>query len=205
MQVTAVPVGSKGFDTVTVLTAGSAAALKAAGANFVVRYLGGITPSELSEIVSTGLGCQLVTYSRAPGWLPTAAMGTSDGTNDVAQLQALGVPGGALLWIDLEGSGGDAADTAAWVTARAAEIVAAGYIAGLYVGSGCVLNGTQLYDLVDITRYWRAFNSGLPEPLPCGYCQFQLYPPNQPVAGVEIDYDYSAFDYEGRAPTMLTA
>jgi hypothetical protein len=203
MQIAPVPVGSRGADMVTVLTSSTAAGLKALGYDFVVRYLGGLSFTELSEILSAGLGCQLVTYSRAPGWLPTAAMGASDGANDVAQLKALGVPEGVLLWIDLEGSGDDATDTAGWVEARAAAIVAAGYVAGLYVGSGCVLDGPQLYALGSVTRYWRAYNAGIPEPDPAGFCQYQLFPGEMTVGGVLVDIDFAQQDYKGRVPIML--
>jgi hypothetical protein len=131
-------------------------------------------------------------------------MGAQDGALDVSRLKALGVPSTMVVWIDLEGSAGNAADTAVWVEARAKVLVDAGYIAGLYVGSGCVLNGQQLYALVNITRYWRAFNSGIETP-ECGWVQMQLFPPNQTLDGVLVDLDVTQEDYHGRLPTMLTA
>jgi hypothetical protein len=204
MKLVTISVGSVGVDTDTPLTATLATALANQKVDFVVRYLGSITSAELSAIQSAGIGVSLVTYSRGPGWMPTAVMGASDGATDVSRLQALGVPPGTLLWIDLEGSGGTEPDTAAWVNARSAAIVAAGYVAGLYVGSGCVLNSAQLYALPDITRYWRAFNEGIPTPQ-CGFCQMQLFPPNQMVSVIEVDFDVVQEDYENRLPTMLVA
>jgi hypothetical protein len=115
MNVVPILSGSKGADTDTVLTAASAAALAKQGVTFVVRYLGSVTPEEIVAITSAGVGVSLVTFSRAPGWMPTAALGASDGATDVARLKALGVPTEMVVWIDLEGSGGSAADTAAWV------------------------------------------------------------------------------------------
>ena len=204
MRIIQTPIGSRGADMASALTAESAAGLKAEGLFFVVRYLGGLSTDELAAILATGLAVGLVTYSRAPGWHPSAAIGATDGAVDVAHLTALGIPKGALVWIDLEGSSGDSAATAAWLTSRAAEIVAAGYVAGVYVGDGCVLNGPELYAVPGVTRYWGAFNRGIPEPQ-CGFCQRQLYPPNQVLAGVEIDYDTPSGDYEGRTPSVLAS
>lgn len=202
MNLVSVPCGSYGIDCATILTAASAAGLRAASIDFVARYLGQITPDELAIILAAGLGLELVTFSRAPGWSPSAALGTADGDTDVARLRTLGVPAGMVVWIDLEGSGGDATSTAAWVNARAAVLVAAGFVAGLYVGAGCVLDAAELYALPQVTRYWRAFNLGIPEPA-CGFCQFQLFPPDQMLAGVRVDLDFTQEDYMRRAPTML--
>jgi hypothetical protein len=134
--------------------------------------------------------------------MPSATLGLQDGERDVLQLKALGIPEEMVVWIDLEGSGGDAADTAAWVNARAQQLVNAGYVAGLYVGDSCVLNAAQLYALPNITRYWRGFNQGIPE-VSCGFCQFQIFPPNQTFQGVLVDFDFTQSDYDGRVPTML--
>lgn len=202
MKLASVPVAARGIDTVTTIGSAVAIALAAAHIDFVVRYLGGITEQELEGVLSSGLGLELVTYSRAPGWLPNAGMGTSDGNTDVSRLKALGVPAGMLLWLDLEGSGGSAADTSAWIEARAAAVVAGGYEAGLYVGDGCVLDAAELYAIPNVTRYWRAFNQGIPEPA-CGFAQQQLYEPEQTLCGLSVDYNVAARDYRGRAPTML--
>jgi hypothetical protein len=204
VKVVPVPLGSRGADMAAALTFTNAADLKTAGLDYVTRYVGGISGAELALIHAAGLGLQLVTYSRAPGWTPSAALGAGDGAGDVAHLHALGIPAGMLVWIDLEGVSGSAADVIAWVEARAAALVGAGYIAGLYVGAGEVLNAAQLYALRGVTRYWRAFNQGIPEPR-CGWCQFQTFPPNQTLHGVEIDRDFVQSDYEGRTPLMLVA
>jgi hypothetical protein len=192
-------------DCDTALTVPLIASMKQAkDLDFVVRYLGSVTTLEITDILESGLGLQLVTFSRVPGWMPTVEMGTEDGRTDVLRLQALGIPSGMLVWIDLEGSSGDAADTMAWINARAQILVQTGYVAGLYVGSQSVLNAVQLYALPDISRYWRAFNQGIPEPQ-CGWCQTQLFPPNQQLGGVEVDWNYTQTDFKGRVPMMLIA
>ena len=204
MKIAPVLCGSFGIDCATVLTAESAAGLKGTPIDFVARYLGQLTPPELAIILEAGLGVELVTFSHAPGWEPSAALGNDEGHVDVARLAELGIPTGMVVWIDLEGSGGDAAATAAWVNARATVLVEAGYVAGLYVGAGCVLDGAELYALPHVTRYWRAFNEGIPEPA-CGFCQFQLFPPDQTLAGVLVDLDFTQEDYARRTPMMLVA
>lgn len=205
MRVVDVPVGWRGVDCATPVTVDAARALKARGVDFVVRYLGQVTAAELAVLFDAGLGVELVTFSRAPGWDPSAELGTKDGDEDVARLVVeLKIPPGMVVWIDLEGPAGDAAVVAEWVSARASRLVNAGFIAGLYVGDGCVLNGEQLYALPEVTRYWRAFNYGIPEPA-CGFCQFQLYPPDIAMAGILVDLDFSQHDHGDRAPTMLVS
>jgi Domain of unknown function (DUF1906) len=204
MKVIDVPHGARGADMVQTLTDSTAAALKAAGFDFVVRYLGGLSPAELAIILAAGLGVELVTYSRAPGWAPSLDMGLADGRTDRGHLDALGIPPGMVVWIDLEGARGTSAEVSDWVTARASTLTNVGFVAGVYAGAGCVLNAAELYSLKGVTRYWRAFNQGIPEPA-CGFCQFQTFPPNQTRAGVLVDVDFVQSDYHGRFPTMLVA
>lgn len=203
MNVVPIVPGSRGLDTDTPISANLAKTFYALKFDFVVRYLSDVTVAELGAILASGLGLALVTHARAPGWLPTEAMGASDGAADVAALKALGVPSSMVLFIDLEGSGGDAIDTAAWADARSKAVVDAGYIAGLYVGDRCVLSAAELYVLPNVTRYWTGFNRGIPEPQ-CGWCLLQLFPPDQVVAGLQADLDCSQQDYAGRLPTMIT-
>jgi len=207
MKLGSFSVGQVGVDCDTVLDSSSAPALKAAGLFFVVRYLGSLSAAELSTILAAGLAVQLVTFSRAPGWTPSAELGTQDGATDVQQLATLSVPQGVTVWIDLEGvnpaTPNAAAAVMAYVEARAAALVAAGYVAGLYVGAGSLLTGASLYKLTGVTRYWQAFNQGIPEVATCGYCQEQLYPPDQTISGIEVDYDVVSSDYLGRYPTGI--
>lgn len=202
MNVVPITPGTRGVDTDTQVSVSFAQILANNRFDFVVRYLSDVTSDELVTILDAGLGLSLVTHARALGWTPSAELGASDGAADVAKLKALGIPEGMVVWIDLEGSGGDATDTAAWVNARSKALVDAGYIAGLYVGNLCVLDAQQLYELPYVTRYWSAFNFGIPQPS-CGFCQIQLYPPDMVVGGLEVDLDFVQQDYHGRLPTML--
>ena len=204
MKIVPCPPGARGADMVSTLTPAHATALRNAGLSYVVRYLGGLSAPEMQDILASGLGLQLVTYSRAPGWRPTAEMGSADGALDVLRLGELGVAEGMLVWIDLEGAhSGSVTDVARWLDARSRCLVDAGYLAGVYVGDSCVLNGAELYARPHVTRYWRAFNSGIPEPQ-CGWCQLQSQP-NTMLAGVLVDHDVAQADNDGRLPLMLTA
>lgn len=196
------PFPALGTDSVTALTSTSAAALKANGMKFAVRYLGSVTSAELSDILNAGLLFMPVTFSRAPGWVPTAATGASDGAEDVLHLQALGLPQGCTVWIDLEGVDASAPASAVsdWVNARSAAITGAGFDAGLYVGYSPVLDGAQLYALPNINRYWCAYN-GTTEP-GCGFCMLQLNKTTT-LAGVEVDVDCVQYDFKNRLPNMV--
>jgi hypothetical protein len=203
MVVQPAPFPALGFDCVTVLDAGRASALKAAGMKFCLRYLGSVTAAELATILAAGLMFMPVTFSRAPGWVPTQALGTADGQQDVEHLKAAGIPQGCTVWIDLEGAAGSAAAVAAWVNARAVVIRSAGYDVGLYVGAGDVLNGQQLYALANIDRYWKSL-SDVPTPEPCGFSMLQLWK-TITVAGTEIDVDCIQYDYKDRLPMCVGA
>jgi hypothetical protein len=205
MNVLAAPFPALGFDTIATITDDSAAALKAAGMSFGIRYLGGVSANEVQSILNAGLYFMPVTYSRAPGWVPTATMGQQDGAIDVGHLRTLGLPKACTVWIDLEGVAPSTSASAveAWVNARSAAIVAAGWEAGLYIGDSPVLNSAQLYSLPNINRYWKAWNLGIPEPR-CGFCMMQL---NKTItlASVEVDIDCIQYDYEGRLPSVIGA
>lgn len=202
MVVQPAPFPALGYDCITVMDATRASALKAAGMAFAIRYLGSVTAAELAIILDAGLLFMPVTFSREPGWVPTPGMGTQDGQVDVQHLQALGLPKGCTVWIDLEGvaSTVSAADVATWINDRAAVIQAAGYDAGLYVGAGDGLDGGQLYALANINRYWRSL-SDVPQPS-CGWALMQLYK-TVTLAGTEVDIDCVQFDFQDRLVSMV--
>jgi hypothetical protein len=63
------------------------------------------------------------------------------------------------LWCDLEGVAGgtSAGDVTAYCNAWAAQVAAAGYVPGLYVGYEPGLSSQELYDLA-FANYWGAYN-----------------------------------------------
>jgi hypothetical protein len=188
-----------GFDTVSVLNDAAAAALRAAGMRFAVRYLGSLKGDEVSSILKAGLALMPVTYSRASGWTPTGELGQEDGSSAVADAKAAGFPAGVTVWCDLEGCAGTVETTSAYVNAWAGVVRDAGFDPGLYVGSGQALDGAQLYALA-VDRYWRSF-SQVPDPT-CGWSMIQLYK-TVTVAGTSVDVDVIQYDYRARLPNWL--
>lgn len=197
--------GALGVDTVATITRPQALSLAKHGYSFVVRYLGGITAGEVADIFFAGLALMLVGYSRSVGWLPTAALGSSDGVSAVAHLKALALPKGLTVWCDLEGMGGTAADTVAYAEAWGEQVNAAGYVPGVYVGAGIPLDSQQLYALNNIHAYWHSC-SEVPNVDRCGYQMYQLNPPNiifakdAGVAALAVDIDVIQQDHAGRLP-----
>lgn len=203
MVVQPTPFPALGYDCVTPMDAARASALKTAGMAFCLRYLGSVTSAELAIILNAGLLFMPVTFSRAPGWIPTAAMGTADGQQDYQHLKAAGIPTGCTVWIDLEGCAGSPTAVAQWINARATVLRSAGYDVGLYVGAGDVLNGQQLYALSTIDRYWKSL-SDVPTPETCGFCMLQLWKTVM-IAGTEVDVDCIQYDYKDRLPMCVGA
>jgi hypothetical protein len=192
-------VGALGADMSTVLTAASAAGLKAEGVRFAVRYLGGMTAAELLGILSAGLALIPVTYADQ-----------FDGPSSVAELHALGIPAGCTVFLDVEGIqlGMAPAVLIAKINAWAAALEAGGWQPGLYCGAGSLLTSAELFSL-GVVRYWAGMsriadrNGQLAEPQ-CGWSMRQLYD-TQSIAGIEVDVDVIGKDWLGRLPTWVTA
>lgn len=194
-----------GVDTVARVTRAKAEWLRAHGYSFVVRYLGSITPSELAIVHRAGLACMFVTYSRGVGWIPSEAVGRTDGDAAVAHAQALDVPRGATLWLDLEGCAGPPRATSDWAETAAIVLRNAGYECGLYVGAmPGGLDADGLWKLRGVTRYWRSC-SRVPEPSVRGFCMSQLRPHNQHVGPVWCDVNVVENDYRGDRPHWVIA
>ena len=189
-----------GIDTVQVLDAEACRFLVKEGYLFAVRYLGGIKKEELDRILCSGLAMMPVTYSRKAGWTPSGSLGKADGEKSVRQLSDLSMSKGCTAWLDLEGCAGPKEQTEAWINAWASEIKSAGYMPGLYVGAGTGgLDGTDLYKLPNIKRYWRSC-SMVPDPLPRSWSMMQLYPPNIKLGPMIVDVDVVCKDWKNDIP-----
>ena len=194
-------VGSRLVDCVTKLTAASARALRAAGADGAIRYLGSLDAAELDAILEAGLGLMPVCYEAHPqDWLPTSVLGQLDGALAVDHAHGAGILPGTSLWCDLEAMGGSAADTIAYAVAWCAEVEPAGFVPGGYIGSGVTLSTEQLYAL-PFRGYWHSL-SEVPNVARVGYQLVQLYPTTH-LAGIEVDIDFSQHDKAGRAPQWM--
>lgn len=193
-------VGMRGIDAVQLVDAIHARDLKAAGIDYVVQYLGSVSPIGVQDIVAAGLAFSPVTYADK-----------FDGDAAARELVNLGVPAGVTAWLDLEGApimAMQPADLIIEINAWAHAVTASGFQPGLYIGSPQPLTGDELYALA-VVRYWKApsnvidRNGVLTQPR-CGFCQYQLWP-SQTVAGVWADYDFIQEDLEGRLPTWCVA
>jgi hypothetical protein len=199
MRIAVATHAARGTDSITSLTVQTAQMFAANGIDFVIRYLGSITPQELSWILTAGLAFMPVTFADV-----------FDGNKAVDQLQTLGIPTGATVWLDLEGIGPSItpATLIQRINAWALEIKAAGYLPGLYCGANGQLTSKELYSLL-VVRYWKSLsrvedrNGQIAEP-DCGYSMLQLYPTTS-QNGVSVDKNIVCQDYQGRMPTWIVA
>lgn len=190
MVIQPAPFPALGIDCVTVLDATSAAALKAQGISFAIRYLGSVTASELEAILDAGLLASVVTYADQ-----------FDGPSTIRELTALGIPEGVTVWLDVESVHEDAQTLIASINNWASHVSALGWQPGLYVGANQPLTGEQLYQL-RVVRYWKSM-SQVTEPS-CGWSMVQAYKTTT-IAGTQVDVDYVTYDYQSRLPMMVSA
>ncbi|HET9364918.1 MAG TPA: DUF1906 domain-containing protein [Candidatus Angelobacter sp.] len=194
--------GLLGFDSNTVITAAAAQNFFAQGYRFCLRYLsrGPESPSDLSApeaevILQSGLALMAVQHVRKAGWQPTGALGQQDGQDAAQNASDVGFPSGVSIWCDLEGvlSGTVAQDVIDYCDSWFTEVANAGYVPGLYVGSSCVLNEQQLFNL-KFQHYWRS-QSNVPNVGSRGYQMIQLFP-EVPVNGIKVDIDVTQSDFK---------
>lgn len=192
-------------DTWQIITAEKAKALKASGIAGVIRYTDNLTAQEIQGLLSAGLKIGFVSSCRGTGWVPTSDMGTRDGKAALAKLKSLGVPVGVTVWADVEGSGGTAQDSVAYLEARGKVLETAGYQHGLYEGYGQKATGAQLAALHYTHGYWAALALAEPRPSGIGWNMIQLMPGNQSLAGVIVDMNVVQQDQKGRTPKFAAA
>jgi hypothetical protein len=200
-------VGARGWDSVNATDDVMAAKMRATGMEFTVRYLGLLTPRERDVVLVHDLALMPVTLCRAPGWLPSEALGLQDGAEAVRHLDGL-LPKGCTVGRDLEGPGGNAQSVVDYVNAWCRPVREAGYDPGLYVGYGCHLTGAQLEDLA-VDRYWHSLSrvaddlGATAEPR-AGWCMHQLYATTT-WHGYTVDVNFIQRDYRNRLPNWVVA
>jgi len=204
--------GLTGFDVNQVLSAAQASAIKNAGYDFCIRYIprpgnspaGNLSNAEAVNILNAGLALMAVQHVSLPGWAPTAALGTANGTTAAQYAsQTVGLPAGVNIWCDLEevATGTTAANVIAYCQAWYAAVSAAGYVPGLYVGWNVVLNSSQLYNNLSFKHYWEAYNADLP----VATRGYQLKQHTQVmVSGIEIDPNTTYTDNLGGTALWLS-
>ncbi|MCA9685183.1 MAG: DUF1906 domain-containing protein [Myxococcales bacterium] len=210
-----------GFDTASYVDLDKAKAMRAAGYAFVARYLrrdqhvnqnpdlsgGAVSLSvlELRQLLAADLQVSLVQFGDGK-LVPSAEQGTTVGAAAAANARALGAPSSVTLWCDVEWSSGAAPTEPQpvldYINAWAAQVVAGGYRAGLYVGPNVPVDGKSLYyDLPKITGYWKAASktSWVAER------GFQIIQGLSftTAEGLNIDPDMAAYDGRGDRCTVI--
>lgn len=210
MKLVKVPIGAIGCDMLTPLSPYVAVALYGylrarSAAPFVVRYLENLTSQELISNLAAGLGVMLVGESRAPGWIPSAILGSADGLRLVTKAKIIGAPSGAQIWCDLETplSTVEHSDIAAYVE-KWCDVVNPSFEGVGYIGSGLPSTPSQLYSL-PFKGYWHSLSNVQPV-ANVDYMMIQLYPTmtlQLPTGPLQVDMDVVQQDKKSRAPTMI--
>lgn len=193
-------VGARGIDSIILLNDVQCKDLRASGVDFAMQYLGSVTADGVHRILDAGLAFMPVTYANK-----------TNGASAVIHVKGLGLPAGCTVWLDIEGVTDDAVTIKKKINDWCVEIIAAGYMPGMYVGAGCPLTSIELYSLKTV-RYWHSVsrvtdrNGALAEPA-CGWAMHQLHPPNLKWAdtGIIVDVDCIQQDYRGRVPAWVVA
>ncbi|MDR5760984.1 glycoside hydrolase domain-containing protein [Caballeronia sp. LZ035] len=199
--------GAHGFDCNVPLTAATAKAMRQKGFDFCVRYLSRLAPegggdlssAESKAILSGGLGLMAVQHVSRPHWVPNATLGEQFGAGAAANAQAIGLPQGLILWLDLEGikDGVAAGDVIAYCNAWFEKVEGAHYKTGVYVGANCILSGEELFFRLTTQHYWRS-GSHVPDIPQRGYQMVQFISPTPDVVnGIAIDRNVTMTDSFG--------
>lgn len=215
----AAPSGVKGFDLNFILTKQQADAFWNAGFRFALRYVGRVnmkaerdlSADEAERLLSRGFALMPVQHvegtPKHPTWMPTPEKGALYGANAAKFAQQIGFPPGVNVWLDLESvsESAAAADVIAYCNNWYAEVAAAKYVPGVYIGYGPGLTGQQLYSRLRFEHYWKAYNANDDvKPRPRGYQMEQTTSHGEAVGGVQgTDYDVDTTYVDGMGGTVL--
>ena len=210
-QVSMAAPGLLGFDTPNPLNPALAQRYFNQGYRFCLRYVShaeapsttytDLTASEAQGIIDAGLALMIVQHPPLEGWVANAQVGEQFGRCAAAHSKDAGLPAGVNVWMDLEGikTGTSASDVIAFCNAWIANVEAAGYVSGVYIGANPILTADQLYWDVKTKHYWRGGSSvqaGVSADIPPrGYQLVQrVYDAGKPN---EFDSDYTQTDNFG--------
>ncbi len=207
MKAESAGVGARVVDSLPFSQSGTetqAKALKANGVDGLAGYLGAMNAARLNYLMSAGLGYTPVTFGNV-------LTHQTPGTGSVKLCQALALPHGIHVWLDLEGT--DVFNTAPSILIGKVNdwancIEDAGYIPVLYVGVPQPLTSDELWKL-HVRGYWRGQGSirdranALAEPA-CGWMMTQAWPSHN-RAGVWVDDNQAGWDYRKRGLIWVIA
>lgn len=151
--------------------------------------------ADAAAATAAGLGVALFQGYFAP-YFQDPAQATTRGAYAVAQATSIGYPHGAVIFLDWESAAVSASVGIDWINAWAAEVVRAGFAAGLYVGVPQPLSADELYlALPNVHLYWRSLSGSTVGVATRGYAITQSG--RGPLAGVAVDDDASGADHLG--------
>jgi hypothetical protein len=211
------PSGSKGFDCNTPLTSTTAADFRKAGFAFALRYVprnyvtdpaspsGNITRAEAEIILKAGLALMIVQHVAASPWDPTGELGMTYGQFAASNCQAIGLPRGVNVFLDLEGvrAGTDPQNVLDYAGTWGDVVGDAGYIPGIYIGASCGINAQQIVSLTNFKQFWRSGSSSSPQIGAPGYCMQQTISSSLVLGGVAYDSNVITTDQNGGTPYWL--
>lgn len=209
----AAPAGVKGFDANVVITPDQADAFWNAGFRFALRYVGrtqmashDLSQGEAEMLLSRGFALMPVQHVLGGEWMATGELGTEYGANAAKFSQQIGFPPGVNVWLDLESvsTAAAAADVIAYCNNWYAQVAAAGYVPGVYIGWQPGLPGSQLYSSLTFQHYWAAYNvDGVSNPKPRGY-QLVQSSGGGVVGSLDTDvYDVDTTQTDGKGGQVL--
>jgi hypothetical protein len=212
MKLVEVQDGERGIDCDVPLTWGLLDIVQASGATFVGRYLGDVTPEERDRILARHLKLFFVSHAHyAQSWIPSIALGTTDGTRMAVEATKLELPAGTPLGLDAEGpKPGFTADTMiAYLNAGFAAVEISGFESMLYEGYALALTASQLYHRLTTKRYWRSCSLSVPTPAVRGYQLVQEAPGDVWLPpgskSLRVDWNTARADALGSRMRMLVA
>jgi Domain of unknown function (DUF1906) len=211
-NIEAAPAGAMGFDCNAPLTSGGATSFVDQGFTFAVRYLARTSPqagnnlsnAEAQTILAAGLALMAVQHFAGAGWAPTESLGQQYGAAAVANAQAVGLPPGVNVWLDLESVGAESssADVIAYCNTWFGLVSAAGYAPGLYVGVDPCLTSAQLYSDLTVQYYWRSLSGATPPVATRGFCMLQSAGSGT-IGGYDYDENVIQADAMNSTPQWL--
>lgn len=182
------------------------------GFSFCLRYVsrqaveppGDLSAAEAAAILNAGLALMPVQHVARAGWVPSGALGTTNGQNAATHTGNIGFPPGVNVWLDLEGVSASASHQAVidYCNAWFREVESAGFAPGIYVGASAILSGDELFWQLHCKHYWKS-GSRVP-PIPQrGYQMIQKIIARDKIDGVEIDRNLTQTDAMGDAVQWL--
>ena len=197
-----------GFDINSKLTLNLAKQFKAAGMDFVGRYVGrdkmstsiDLDAAETNNIMAANLMLLVVQHCPIPPWVPTKDLGVQWGKNAVLFAQQAGYQQGKILYLDLEGiKAGTPIQVIKDYCNYWYDNVYKAYTPGQYDGYDIFLSPDDLYGL-KVANYWRAFGT-IPDVSTRGYSMLQQK--QQTLFGLQFDPDVLSYDNLGGFPPLM--